>query len=67
MAVILRYAGKDCSLQFWRFHRKDQLLTHGPALRVGRIVESMEIERHCNRVVRPKIYGNSTFNYDNNW
>lgn len=67
MAVILRYAGKDCSLQFWRFHRKEQLLTHGLALRVGRTVESMGIESQSDRVARPKIYGNSTFNYDNNW
>ena len=33
--MIDSFVGKDCSWQFWRFHGKEHMESHGRALRVG--------------------------------
>lgn len=35
-AVIESFVGKDCSWQFWRFHGREHMESHGRGLRVGR-------------------------------
>lgn len=36
LQVILSFIGEDCSWQFWRFHGRDTMQTHGAPLRIGR-------------------------------
>ncbi|EXJ72500.1 uncharacterized protein A1O5_05005, partial [Cladophialophora psammophila CBS 110553] len=55
-AVIRRYAGKDCSLQFWRFHREDQLLEYGAALRVARVAGGVEADSLPGPPQRYRLY-----------
>jgi cytochrome b involved in lipid metabolism len=66
-AVIRRYAGRDCSLPFWRFHREDQLVKYGWALRVGRVAGVRTADPVLKPPAQTRMYGNTTFEYDNDW
>ncbi|KEF51964.1 uncharacterized protein A1O9_11954, partial [Exophiala aquamarina CBS 119918] len=65
-AVIRRYAAKDCSLQFWKFHRECHLVKYGPVLQVGQVVVKVD-KADPPPNLPPIIYSNSTFEYDDDW
>lgn len=66
-AVIRRYAGKECSQQFWRFHREDQLLKYGVALQVGRVVGEIVADSLPGLPQQHIKFHNSTFEYNSDW
>jgi len=66
-AFIRKYSGQDCSSQFWRFHREEQLVKYGRALRIGRSVGVKTADSALVPLAPTRDYGNATFQYDNDW
>ncbi|RVX71647.1 hypothetical protein B0A52_03831 [Exophiala mesophila] len=66
-AVIRRYAGSDCSVQFWRFHRREHLMVHGSALRIAK-TQGVRMAPDSSDLPPPTMsFSNTTFEYDSEW